>query len=210
MTQAKNKNEQMLQELRVKNRIIFVMLLIIGLALWKFSTYPTQLTIHTAPDISKSFVQKVGDTPTETVYGFARTIWETLNYCELDCYTEYPEKLNQFRSFLTKSCHKELSEHFDKSRELYNKHSRRLLPTDESIYDIERVKKVSSDTWYVYLQYLLDDDIGGITTRKQLMEYPLIITSSGVPTQYNPWGLAIDCYWGEIKVTEFKTLEEIK
>lgn len=209
-TQAKNKNEQLAQEVRIKNRIIFVLLGIIGFALYKFSTYPQQLTIHTAPDISKSFVQKVGDTPSQTVYGFARTIWELLNYCETDCSQEYIEKLNTYNVYLTKSCHKELSDHFYKNKDLYSKRARRLLPTDEAMYDVKRVKKVSSDTWYLYLQYLLDDDIGSITTRRQIMEYPLIVTSSGVPTQYNPWGLSINCYWDKIRVTEYKPLKEIQ
>lgn len=206
----KNNIENSNQEIRIKNRIIFIQLLIIVLALYKFSTYPKQLTVYTAPDISKAFVQKADDASLHTVYGFSRTIWETINFCEKDCYEEYPQQLERYRGFLTKACYTQLSDHFRKRRDLYDMRSRRLLPTDASVYSAERVKKVANGVWYTYQQYLLDDDIGGIETRKQIMEYPLKVVSSGVPTISNPWGLSIDCFWEEVKVIKYETLDEIK
>ncbi len=208
--QIKNKNEQQLQEIRIKNRIIFLLVLIIALALWKFATYPKQLTIYTAPDISKAFVQKVDDVPLTTVYGFTRTLWETMHYCQEDCNKEYLDNLQRYRAFITQKCYRELSEHFQSHKDLYRLRSRMLLPTDESGFSTERVKKISNGLWHTYQQFLLEDDIGGIKTRKQIMEYPLRIVTSQTPTINNPWGLAIDCYWDEIKVTEYKPLQEIK
>lgn len=210
MLSFKNKIENNNQEIRIKNRIIFIQLLIIAFALYKFSTYPKQLTTYTPPDISKAFVQKVGDVPLQTIYGFARTMWETINYCEADCTAEYPKKLEKFRSFLTKSCYTELSDHFEKSGDLYEMRSRRLLPTDDSGYTTDRVKKITNGQWFTYQQYLLDDDIGGIRTRRQIMEYPLKVVISEVPSIYNPWGLSIDCFWDDIRVIKYEKLKEIK
>lgn len=207
---TKNKNEEQKQELRFKNRIIFVLLLIVAFSMYKFATYPSQITIHTAPDISRSFVQKVGDVPKTTIYGFARTLWETLNFCETDCTVDFPKKIETYKEFLTKACYKELKNHFDFNKRLYSGRTRRLLPTDNSIFDLSRVEQISSATWVVNLEYMLDDDINGITTRKQIMNYSLEVSSSQVPTQFNPWGLAINCHSEEPKVVEYLKLEEIK
>ncbi|MBS9781381.1 MAG: DUF2895 family protein [Gammaproteobacteria bacterium] len=207
--QPKNKNEDYKQDIRIRNRVIFILLMMLSYALFKFANYPNQLSIHTAPDISKSFVQKVGDVPLQTVYGFSRTIWETMQYCVDDCAKEYKENLNNYRNFLTPACYQELNDHFDNNQQLYTMRSRRLLPTEESGFSTERVKKVADGLWYVYQQYLLEDDIGGIKTRKQIMEYPLKIISSSSPTINNPWGLEIDCFWDDIRVVEYKELKEI-
>lgn len=206
----KNKHNQLEQEIRFKNRVIFILLLIIAFAFYKFSTYPHELSIHTAPDISKSFVQKVGDVPPTTVYGFARTIWESLHYCQQDCSTEFPEILKTYGSFLTKKCYAQLNDHFSARPDLFVSRARRLIPTENAVFDVNNVRQMSSDVWYVQLEYILDDDIGGVTTRRQLMQYPLKVTSSTVPTQYNPWGLEIDCYFAEPTVVEYEQLEAIQ
>ncbi len=208
--QPKNKNEDYKQDIRIRNRVIFMLLMMLAYALYKFANYPNQLRVHTAPDISKSFVQKVGDVPLQTVYGFSRTIWETMQYCVDDCAKEYKTNLDKYRQFLTPACYQELNDHFDNQQQLYTMRSRRLLPTEESGFSTERVKKVADGLWYVYQQYLLEDDIGGIKTRKQIMEYPLKIVSSSSPTINNPWGLEIDCFWDDIRVVEYKELKEIE
>lgn len=205
--QAKNKNEQQLQEIRIRNRIIFILIAMLAVALWKFSTYPKQLTVQTAPDISKAFVQKVDDKPLTTVYGFARTIWETIQFCQDDCSKDFIANLNKYRAFVTPKCYQELTHHFKNFQDLYRLRSRRLLPTDEAGFSTERVKKVSNGLWYTYQQFLLEDDIGGIKTRKQIMEYPLRVVNAKTPSLHNPWQLAIDCYWDEVKVTKYKKLE---
>lgn len=208
--QPKNKNERQLQSSRIKDRVIFILLAMLAYAIYKFANFPSSLTVHTAPDISKSFVQKVDDVPLQTVYGFSRTIWETLQYCVDDCATEYPKNLDKYRAFLTPACYRELGEHFSKNRHLYTMRSRRLLPTEESGFAATRVKKAAGGMWYAYQQYRLEDDIDGIKTRQQIMEYPLKIINSNAPTIANPWGLEIDCFWDDVRVIEYKPLKEIQ
>ncbi len=208
--QPKNKNEDYKQDIRMRNRVIFLLLAMLFYALYKFANYPDKISIHTAPDISKSFVQKAGDVPLQTVYGFSRTIWETMQYCVKDCANEYQANLDKYRTFLTPQCYQELKDHFDNNQQLYTMRSRRLLPTEESDFSSERVKKVANGLWYTYQQYLLEDDINGIETRKQIMEYPITVRHSTSPTITNPWELEIDCFWDDIKVVEYKDLKEIK
>ena len=61
--QPRRKDEQLAQESRFKNRIIWFLLLMVGLALYKFAAYPESIPVYTAPDISRAFLQKSGDVP---------------------------------------------------------------------------------------------------------------------------------------------------
>lgn len=201
--QPRRKDEQLAQDGRFKNRLIVFLLIMQAVALWKFSTYPSQLDVYTAPDISRAFVQRVGDVPAGTVYGFARTLWETVNYCEKDCRSEYPAALNKYNAFFTKSCLKDLNDRFARQAEFFDARARRLLPTDNAVSDLSKVSKQSTELWHLVLEYQLDDDINGVTTRNQIMQYPLKIVHNSVPTQYNPWGLAIDCFWEEPRVIQY-------
>ena len=195
--QPRRKDEQLAQESRFKNRIIWFLLLMVTLSLYKFATYPESIPVYTAPDISRAFLQKSGDVPNETVYGFARTLWESINFCKKDCMTEFPQALEQYRAFLTSACYTDLRTRYERQSNLYEARSRRLLPTENAISDLGKTQRISRDLWHVVLEYQLDDDVGGVTTRNQTMQYPLKIVHNTVPTQYNPWGLAIDCYWEE-------------
>ena len=65
--QPRRKDEQMAQEGRFKNRIIWFLLLMVGLSLYKLATYPDAISVYTVPDISRAFLQKSGDVPNETV-----------------------------------------------------------------------------------------------------------------------------------------------
>lgn len=206
----RRKTEQIAQAERFKNRIIVILLCLLALAMWKFATYPQQLTIQTAPDISKAFVQRPGDVPETTIYGFARTLWENLNYCTDDCAQEYPASLDKYRAFLTRSCKTILKSRFDRQKDFYSAKTRRLLPTEDAVFKVSNVKRMSADVWFVVLNYLLEEDIHGVTTRRQLMQYPLRITGNRTPTQHNPWGLTIDCFWQAPKVLKYDPLKEIK
>ena len=150
--------------------------------------------------------------PNETVYGFARTLWESINFCKKDCMTEFPQALDQYRAFLTNACYTDLKTRYERQSNLYEARSRRLLPTENAIADLGKTQRISRDLWHVVLEYQLDDDVGGITTRNQTMQYPLKIVHNTVPTQYNPWGLAIDCYWEEPRAIAYdkEKLEPIR
>ncbi|SUO96672.1 DUF2895 family protein [Suttonella ornithocola] len=206
----KDNKEKMAMEGRIKNRIIFILLSIIAFALYKFSTYPHQLVVYTAPDVTKGFLQKPEEVPETAIYGFARTLWESLNYCKESCATEYKENLNRYRAFLTNQCYTDLNSRFDRQIDYMGSRARRLTPTENAVFDISRVKKITPELWYVVLEYTLDEDINGVTTRKQIMQYPLKVTFSHSPTQFNPWALSIDCYWQEPSVVKYDDLKDVK
>ena len=194
---APEKFNEYLREIRFLHRALFGMIvavLVLGIAYLRF---PRTIEIQTAPDISKSFVQKIGEVPPATVYGFARTLWETLNYCAEDCGEEYPQRLKDYSPYLTRNCYRDLNDHFRRNRGLFNFRSRLLLPTENAMYSSDKIRQISSDAWYVKVEYELRDLVDGTETRKSLMLYPLRIVRSDKPRDVNPFGLDVDCYFDD-------------
>lgn len=194
---AKNREQQQLQESRFLRRalvLLMIILIFLGVAIWRL---PSQFLIHTAPDMTKAFVQKAGEVPNYAVYGFARNLWESINYCEEDCSLEYEAKVNQYRNYLTKTCRHDLLTHFQRRQTSYTYRSRVLLPTENTIFRPELVKQVSNDSWFVKVEYVLKDDVKSIDVRNNKMLYPLKIIRSSKPLSVNPIGLEADCYFGE-------------
>ncbi len=197
MSEPKNKVEVQRQENRFLKRIIivfFVIIIFLGIGIYRI---PTNIVVYTAPDVTKAFSQKSGSVPPNAVYSFARILWESINYCEEDCGKEYPEKLDKYSIYLTKSCKRQLKNHFSKNKELYSYRSRLLLPTDNTMFTQDRIRQMSSDSWFVKLEYNLKDDVKGHVTRDNIMMYPLNVIKSNKPLTVNPIGLEVDCYFGD-------------
>lgn len=193
---VQKKSRETEQYIRFQNRVIaglFLMLVLFAIA---YIRLPKQITTYIPPDVSKGFVQKVGEVPPATVYGFSRTLWEELNYCEKDCGDEYPQRLQSYRAYLTDSCFLELDKHFKNNRSLFNYRSRMLLPTDNALYSPDRVTRTSEGTWNVSQEYLLRDLVNAQSIRNLVMEYPLKVIRSTRPLGVNQLGLEVDCYYG--------------
>lgn len=196
MSVPKNKQRAAQQQIRYQQRInivLFILLGVLAIGIWRI---PSTIKVHTAPDVTKAFVQKNGEIPLHAVYGFARVLWESLNYCEDDCGKEFLPTLEKYKPYITKSCQHDLRNHFESSGNLYNFRSRLLLPTEDTMFSPDKIQKVTDNTWYVKLEYNLKDDVGSVITRDNIMLYPLKIIRSDKPLSINPLGMEIDCYFG--------------
>lgn len=196
MSVPKNKQRATQQQIRYQQRInivLFILLGVLAIGIWRI---PSTIKVHTAPDVTKAFVQKNGEIPLHAVYGFARVLWESLNYCEDDCGKEFLPTLEKYKPYITKSCQHDLRNHFESSGNLYNFRSRLLLPTEDTMFSPDKIQKVTDNTWYVKLEYNLKDDVGSVITRDNIMLYPLKIIRSDKPLSINPLGMEIDCYFG--------------
>lgn len=195
---AKNKQKEYAREIRFLHRAmigLIIVILFLGYGLWRI---PQQLVVYTAPDVSKTFIQKVGEVPPTSVYGFARTLWETINYCEKDCAEEYPNSLNHYVGYLTERCYLELKRHYDDNRSSAYAYRRRLLlPTENAMYSPDKIRQMSTDSWFVKLEYNMLDTVHGLETRNNIINYPIKVVRSSRPLSANPLGLEIDCFWGD-------------
>lgn len=195
--EPKNKLKAHLQELRFLKRIIAVLILLLFITAYAVYTIPRQITVYQPPDVSKAFSQEQGSVPLETVYHFARLLWENINYCEEDCNKEYLQQLDKYSGYLSKDCKRQLSNHFEKHRGSYQYRNRVLVPTEnpsENLFSSDKVERISSNVWYANLTYILKDDVRGLKVRNNKILYPLKIIRSNRPRAVNPLRLEVDCY----------------
>ena len=190
----RSRNEALERELRYTRRTVLGLIglcfmLILG---WIWSS--REITVYTPPDISKAYMQRADDIPAATIYGFARTLWENLNYCETDCGEEYPKQLEKHRVYITNACMAELEEHYKKNRMLYSYRSRMMLPTDNAMFSEDKVERPSSDTWLTFVEYILKEEVNGKDIRSNTIVYPIYVIRSTRPRSANPLGLEIDCF----------------
>lgn len=193
----KNRLAQQAQDKRFLHRIILILSLALFALVYAIWRIPNQFTVYIPPDVSKGFVTKVDDVPLDSIYGFARILWESINFCDQNCGQEYPKMLDTYRNYLTNRCHIQLSEHYQQNRELYQYRSRLLLPTEKAMFSTNSVRRIADETWYVNLEYELRDEVSGMKIRSNVMYYPIKVVKSYRPTNVNPIGLEVDCFFGD-------------
>ena len=182
------------QELRFRNRIIGLLgalLGVFGAAYWRL---PTLLSVYVPPDLSRPQTVAPGEIPPSYVYAFGKLILEALNYCPEDCARDYRANIEALRHYLTTPCLHDLHLHREKNASLYEFRTRRLLPVGEEIYAADKVRRLDQKVWEVNLDYLLEEHVKGVETRRNRYYYPLRIVHYRVPIEQNAYQLAFDCY----------------
>lgn len=194
MALAKTEAGKLQQELRFRNRIIGLLgglLLLLGVAVWRL---PTQLSVYVPPDLSRPQLVKPGEIPSAYVYAFGKIVMEALNYCPADCANDYRDNLETLRHYLTASCYEDLKMHLERNRSLYASRTRKLLPVGDEIFDPLKVTRLDQDVWEMRVDYLLEEHVKGVETRRNRYHYPLRLIRYTVPIDRNPFQLAFDCY----------------
>ncbi len=121
---------------------------------------------------------------------------EQLNYCPENCAKDYTVNLNNLRNYLTPSCYQDLAMHRKRNASLYQHRTRKLLPLGDEIFDPDKVIRLDKDVWEVRVDYLLEEHVAGVETRRNRYHYPLRIVHLSLPVQLNAYQLAFDCYIG--------------
>ena len=194
MTVAKTQHGALGQELRFRNRIIGLLgglLALVGIGLWRV---PTQISVYVPPDLTRPQFVRPAEIPPSYVYAFAKIVMEALNYCPEDCARDYEANMLRLRDYLTPSCAQDLAMHRERNASLYDFRTRKLLPYGEEIFDPQKVTRLDKDVWEVRIDYLLEEHVKGVETRRNRYHYPLRIVHYTVPVDRNAYQLAFDCY----------------
>ena len=196
MATPHGKYQQLEQDIRYRNRIIILLgglLILLALAYWRL---PTLWKVYIPPDLSRPQTVAPGQIPPSYVYAFAKIVMETLNFCPEDCAKDYPANLDTLRNYLTPSCFQDLAMHRERNVSLYQHRTRKLLPVGEEIFNPEKVTQLDKDVWDVRVEYLLEEHVVGVETRRNRYYYPLRIVHLSLPVELNAYQLAFDCFIG--------------
>ena len=86
--------------------------------------------------------------------------------------------------------------HRERNVSLYQHRTRKLLPVGEEIFDPQKVTRLDKNVWEVRVEYLLEEHVVGVETRRNRYYYPLRIVHLSLPVELNAYQLAFDCYLG--------------
>ncbi|MBK8168632.1 MAG: DUF2895 family protein [bacterium] len=182
------------QDLRFRDRIIAllgVLLALIGLGVWRL---PAQLRVYVPPDLTRPQFVKPDEIGPSYIYAFAKLLITRLNYCATDCAEDYLKTVEALRDYLTPSCREDLKMHRERNASLYDNRTRKLLPVGDEIFEPDKVERLDGDVWVVRLQYLLEEHVKGVETRRRRYHYPMRVVRYPIPVQNNAYQLAFDCY----------------
>lgn len=84
--------------------------------------------------------------------------------------------------------------HRERQASLYEFRSRKLLPVGEEIFDPQKVTRLDRNAWEVHVEYLLEEHVKGVETRRRRYHYPLRVVQYAIPVDLNAYQMAFDCY----------------
>ncbi len=125
------------------------------------------------------------------VYNFAGYVWQQVNRCSQDCFSDYPKNLDRLTAFLTPAFKVWLKlDSNNRSGELLGR-TRFLLPLANSNF-YESVTQDESGAWIVQLDVQLEENIDGVPVKQAKLRYHLKVVAKRVDPEFNPWGLMLD------------------
>lgn len=169
---------------------------------WK--TAPESLIVHVPPDLRTGSTRLWWDIPPESVYGFALYVYQQLNRWPNDGNVDYQKNVDRMRGLLTDSCRAELTADVQKRR-----NNGELRERSRGVYEVIgrgfidnpefRVQQLTRDAWVVNLDLNADEYFMNEQVKRTASRYPLRILRNDVDPKVNPYGLALDCFAGQIQ-----------
>lgn len=153
------------------------------------------ITVHYPPDLSKVTRYRANEIPNHTVFSFTYAVFQKLNTWEHNGETDFPEKINMFRNYMTYEFKRKMDSYakLKRSKGELNKVRHFTLYPGRN-YTLDRVKKTAEHTWVVYLDALVKEYVNGMHTKVIAVRYPIIVTYYDIDFDKNPWKLAIAGY----------------
>jgi integrating conjugative element protein (TIGR03746 family) len=194
VSDAKTHLSRLEQQLRYRDRIIYLLMILLALFGVGWLRMPTLLNVHVPPDLSRPQLIKPNEIWPANVFAFAENLMTQLHYCHTDCAQDYLANLEAERHYITERCMADLRLHKQRNESLYAGRTRRLLPATDGLFDPKNVIRLGKDAWEVHLEFDLEEHVKGIETRNRRYHYPVRIVHYAVPLESNPFQLAFDCY----------------
>ena len=174
--------------------VIGLMILVNILLFIGWQSAPNRLRIYVAPtQIANGAIVKAGDVPSDLVYAFAFEIFTAINTWSFDGIKDYKTAIQGFRYYLTVPFYQMLEGDYQ-TRLNHGSLSRLRAMTGVSgmAYQDADVVAKGRGVWDVTLHVKVQEHVNETPVKDVLIDYHLRIVQVNLPTELNPWGLAID------------------
>ena len=204
MSRFKNTIDQQKAHITTLRAAIVAMAVISGALWYGWKTAPDSLTIHVPPDLRTGSTRLWWDIPPESVYAFGLYVYQQVNRWPNDGRRDYPANINRLEHLMTASCKAELlrdvesrriaGELRDRVRGVYEVVGRGFV--DNPAF---RVRQESRNAWTVHLDLNADEYFLNEPVKRSVSRYPLRVVRYDIDPTVNPYGLALDCFAGQIQ-----------
>ena len=197
------------QEIRYRDRIIILLVVLFLGLMVAYLRIPTSITVHQTPDASKLLSHSTDFVPSSAVYSFARLVLENIYTCVKDCEKDIPANVDTLRSYVTDACRNQIKARVVAQPNLYRNRVRTLKflfnPSTQKTSQLsgespiglpeQEVEKVNQGKWNVLLNYNMNERVNGFKTIDTNIGYPARIIASDLPRNINQYGFSFDCFY---------------
>ena len=209
MSRFKNTIDQQKSHINTLRGGIVGIAIVAGAFFYGWKTAPDNLTVNVPPDLRSGSTRLWWDVPPESVYGFGLYVYQQLNRWPNDGNIDYEKNIERMRHLLTASCRAELQDDVkkrrtagelrDRVRGIYELIGRGFIDNPEY-----RVIQDSRNSWIVNLDLNADEYFLNEPVKRSASRYPLRVLRHDVDPKQNPYGLALDCFAGQIQRLEIE------
>lgn len=207
MSRFKNTIDQQKAHITTLRAAIVAMAVISGALWYGWKTAPDSLVVHVPPDLRTGSTRLWWDIPPESVYGFGLYVYQQINRWPNDGTYDYPTNINRLEHLMTASCKAELLKDVERRR-----HAGELRDRVRGVYEVLgrgfvdnpafRVRQESRNSWVVNLDLNADEYFLNEPVKRSVSRYPLRVVRHDLDPTVNPYGLALDCFAGQIQRIE--------
>lgn len=212
MSRFKNALDHQKAHIMTLRAAVVGMAIVAGAFWYGWKTAPDTMVVHVPPDLRTGSTRLWWDIPPENVYGFGLYVYQQLNRWPNDGSKDYQGNINRMSAYLTDSCKAELLDDVRKRRE-----AGELRNRVRGVYEIQgrgyvdnpefRVRQDSRNSWIVNLDLNADEYFMNESVKRSVSRYPLRILRHDIDPKSNPYGLALDCFAGQIQRIEVEGWE---
>lgn len=150
-----------------------------------------QIVVHLPPEMSDSTILQVGEIVPASIYAFALSVFQRLNFWENDGSEDYARQIKLHNCYLTPTFKRWLRS------DIQNKHAHGELRRSRGLFSLsgytpERVRRINTDTWIVHLDLGLREWLQDRVVKETALRYTLRVVRFDFSAECNPWGLALD------------------
>lgn len=152
-----------------------------------------QIVVHLPPDLHNSLVLQPGEIAPASVYAFALSVFQRLNFWKEDGSEDYLRQIKAHECYLTPQFKRSLQADID------HKHASGELRRGRGLFSLvgfeeARVQRTAPDTWEVRLDVGLREWVQARIVKDTELRYTLRVVRFDFSTECNPWGLALDAH----------------